>query len=95
MARLLGGGLSSVFTKKKAGIPPAVSLDYLRLLEGGECAVLLNVAHALGADIDEDILAELRDEDTTLLEVRLAADLARRIKLRRTGTVRVPPADLG
>ena len=81
--------------KEKGRMVPAVSLDYLRLLEGGECAILLDVAHALGADIHEDILAELGDEDAALLEVRLAAYLSSRVKLRRTGTVRVPPADLG
>ena len=72
-----------------------LDLDDPCLLEGGEGAILLDVAHALRADVDEDALSELHDEDAALLEVRLATHLSCRIELRSTGTVRVPPAYLG
>ena len=39
-------------------------------------------------------LAKFAYIDAALLEIGLAADLAGRVKLRRAGTVRVPPADL-
>ena len=50
-------------------------------------AVLLNVAHALSRDVDEDCLAELRNEDAALLEVCLAADLAGWVELGSTRPV--------
>lgn len=69
-------------------------LDNLCLLEGRKGAILLNSLQTLHRDVDDDGLAELRDVDTTLLEIGLSADLARRVELRRTDAIRVPPADL-
>lgn len=51
------------------------------------CAVLLDVAHALGADVDEDHFAEFRNEDAALLKVCLATYLAGWVELGSAGTV--------
>lgn len=56
------------------------------------CAVLLDVAHALGGDGHEYGLAELRYENATLVEVCLTANLSRWIELSSTRAVRVPSA---
>ena len=58
-------------------------------------SVLLDVAETLRRDGDLYGFARLRNEDTTLLQVRLTAHLAGWIELRSTGTVRIPPAYLG
>ncbi len=63
-------------------------------LESLESPVLLDVAEAVYRDVDEDGLIKLGDEDTALLEVCLAADLAGWVELGSTGTVRVPSAYL-
>lgn len=52
--------------------------------------VLLDVAHTLGGDGHEHGLAELRHENTALVEVCLTAYLAGRVELSSTRTVRVP-----
>ncbi len=62
--------------------------------ESGECAVLLDVLEALGGDVDKDGRAEFCDEDATLLEVCLTANLASRVELGSTRAVRVTTADL-
>src|SRR3989338_5508515 len=64
------------------------------LLEGGVGAVLFNSFETLHRDIHNNGCAELGDVDAAFLEVRLTADLAGRVTLRRAGAVRVPPADL-
>ncbi len=50
-------------------------------------AVLLNVAHAVYGDVDEDRLTELGYEDAALLEVCLTAHLSRGVELRSTRPV--------
>lgn len=62
-------------------------LDNACFLECSVCAVLLDVAHSLGRDGHEDGLAELRYENAALLEVCLAANLARWVELRSTRAV--------
>lgn len=69
-------------------------LDNSCFLECGVRAVLLYVAHTLGRDVDEDCLAEFRNEDAALLEVRLAAHLSGWVELGSTRTVGVPSANL-
>lgn len=64
-----------------------LSLDNLRFLEGGKCAILLNRLEALHREVDNDGLRELGYVNTPFLEVGLAADLARRVKLRRADAV--------
>ena len=83
--------------KKRAGVSGSflLDLDDTCLLQGGKSTVLLDVAHALGADVDEEHFAELRHEDAALLEVCLTAYLSGWVELGCTGTVRVPPANLG
>ena len=71
-----------------------ITLNSADLFEGGEGTVLLDGLETFHRDIDDDGLLKLGDIDTALLKIRLAAYLAGRIELRRTGTVRVPPADL-
>ena len=56
--------------------------------------MLLDSFEALHRDVDDNGLAEFRDVDAALLEIGLAADLAGRVKLRRTGAIRIAPADL-
>ncbi len=50
-------------------------------------AVLLDVAETVRRNVDQEGLAEFSHENTSFLEVRLAADLARRVELSSTGTV--------
>lgn len=64
------------------------------LLQGRICTVLLDGAHAGGGDVDEDHLAELRDKNAALGEVRASADLASWVELGSTRAVRIPPANL-
>ena len=58
------------------------------------CAVLLDVAEAVYGNIYLNSLAKLRDENSTALEISLAADFADRVELRRTSAVRIAPAYL-
>ncbi len=64
-----------------------ILLDNSCFLERSVCAVLLDVAHSLGRDGHEDGLAEFCYENAALLEVCLAANLARWVELRSTRTV--------
>ena len=71
-----------------------VELNNSGFLQGCVCTVLLDVAHTLSGDGHEDGLTELRYENAALLEVSLTANLAGRVELRSTRTVRVPSAYL-
>jgi len=51
------------------------------------CAVLLDVTEAFCGNVDENTESELRNEDVSLLEVRMATYLPGRIELCCTGTV--------
>src|SRR6185437_2447818 len=84
-------------TKKPGAFAPGfyLFLNNACFLEGGVCAILLNVLHALNGNVHDDHLLELGDVDAALGDIGLAADLADRVELRSTGTVRVPPAYLG
>lgn len=74
-------------TRNEADEASGRALDDAGLCKGSKRAVLLDVTHTLGADVDEDRRAELRNEDVPLVEVRLTADLAGRVELGSTGTV--------
>src|SRR3989344_6940951 len=63
-------------------------------LESGEGAVLFKSFESFRRDVHDDSLIEFGYENAAALEISLAADLPGRVKLRRTGAVRVPPADL-
>ena len=69
-------------------------LNSLGFLERRKSAVLLDSLKTFHGDVDDNGLAEFGDVDTTLLEIGLSADLAGGVVLGRTGTVRVPPANL-
>ena len=60
----------------------------------GERAILLNGLKPFHRNIHDNGLFELGHIDTPLLEIRLTADFAGGIKLRRTGAIGIPPADL-
>ena len=65
-----------------------------RFLKGGKGTILFDGLQPLDRDIHDDGLVEFGHEDTTLLEIGLAADLARGVELRCASAVRVPPANL-
>ena len=64
-----------------------LNLNNPGFLQGSVRAVLLDVAHTLSRNGDKNGLAKLRYENAALLEVCLAANLARRVELRSTRTV--------
>ena len=63
------------------------SLNNSCLFESGESTVFLDSFEAFHREIHNNGLQKLRDVNTTLLEVSLSADLARRVKLRRADAV--------
>jgi len=63
------------------------ALDDAGLLEGGVCTVLLYVTHAVCRNVYKNGFAELCDEDTTLLKIRLTTDLSSWVELRSTRPV--------
>ncbi len=69
-------------------------LNRTYFFERGVGAVLLDGFETLRRDVHDDGLIEFGDVDAALLKVRLAADLAGWIKLRRAGAIGVPPANL-
>lgn len=64
-----------------------MELDCPGFLESCVGTVLLDRLEALHRDIDEDGLIELGDENPALLDIRLAAHLAGRVKLRRADAI--------
>jgi hypothetical protein len=71
-----------------------IFLNRAGFLESGVGAMLFNRAEAFHRDVDDDRLIEFRYENLAALKVRLAANLAGWVELRRAGTVGVPPANL-
>lgn len=63
------------------------------LLESGEGTELGDGTDTAGRNVEYERFLELGDVDTLLLEVRVFADHASWIELRRTGAVRVPTGD--
>src|SRR3989344_357926 len=63
-------------------------------LERGKRAVLFNGFETFHRDVDDDGFPKFRHIDAAAMKIRLPADLADGIKLRRASTVGVPPADL-
>ncbi len=70
-------------------------LNYPCFLEGSVRAVLLNVAHAVSADVDEEEFSQLRHKDATLGEICLATHLSGGVELSSTRPVAIPSAYLG
>ena len=56
--------------------------------------IFLDGFETFDGNVDDDGLLEFRHINAPLLEIRLAADLAGRVKLRRANAIRISPADL-
>jgi hypothetical protein len=72
-----------------------LALDQTSFLESGVRAVLGHGTETLGRHLHCHVLVNLRDVDTSLLEVWLASNFPARVKLRRTSAVTVAAAHLG
>ena len=70
-------------------------LDEPCFLQRDEGATLLHRLEAASGYAYGDLLADLRNEKSLLLEIDLAAALARRIVFGRTRSIGIAPADLG
>ena len=69
-------------------------LNNAGFLQRSESTALFNCLESFHRDGRYDRLTELGDVDAALLEIGRAADLTGRVKLRRAGTIRIPPAHL-
>ena len=62
------------------------------LLEGSECAILLDCLERSSRNIQDKSLLELRDVDALLLEIRVLPNCTTRIELCCSSAVRVSTA---
>jgi hypothetical protein len=80
--------------KQNRLLTEAILLDNARFLKRGEGAILLNGLETFYRNVDNNRFPDLRDINAALLEVCLAANETRRVKLRRADAVRIAPAYL-